>query len=135
MNLQDIAEGLSDEIAPLVPAPTQMPALKFNVGKIHGWLEIGQFYTCVPDSAYPWDPQVMKEIWKLAPDAIPLWVQWVFQVPPEDAQSGFVVFGRHALGRKLWHPRSPVEEFRVSMPTMPCQGLTFEKPKIGRAHV
>ncbi len=128
MNLTDIAQGLPAELAPLAPTPAQMPSLKYTVGKIHGWLEIGQFYSCIPDAAYPWDPVVMKAIWEFAPDAIPMWVQWVFHTPPEDSESEIVIYGRHALGRKIWHPQSEVLPFPCAMPTMPCLGLTFEKP-------
>lgn len=128
MKLTDIAEGLTDDIAQVAPAPEQMPALKFRLDKIRGWLEIGQFYSCIPDTVYPWDPTVMKAIWEHAPDAVPMWVQWVFHTPPEDSESGIVIYGRHAIGRRIWHPRTEPIGFRCLMPTMPCQGLTFEKP-------
>lgn len=115
-------------LAPDLPTPEQMPKLRYTVGKIHGWLEVGQYYTCVPDAVYPWDPGIMKAIWQFAPDATPLWIQWVFLTPPEEGQNEIKVFGRHALGRRIRHPRTPLPEFRCVMPTMPCQGLTFEKP-------
>lgn len=119
--------GLTDEIAQAVKQPDP---ISFPIPKSRGWLEVGQFYSCIPDSAYPWDPMVMKEILRYVPDAVPMWVQWVFETPLEDSRTEQVVFGRHALGRRLWTPRSKHEEFRVLMPTMPCQGLTFEKPNL-----
>jgi hypothetical protein len=93
-----------------------------------GYREIGMFYSCVPDAAYPWDPKVMREILQLAPDAIPMWVQWVFLSPQETGNPEIVVFGRHALGRHIVNHVGYLEPFRVLMPTMPCQGLRFERP-------
>lgn len=85
-------------------------------------------YSCVPDSAYPWDPQIMKAIREFVPDAVPMWVHWVFLSPHETGNPQVVVFGRHALGRKIRNVVSELEPFRCAMPTMPCQGLTFERP-------
>jgi hypothetical protein len=71
----------------------------------------------------------VKAIWEYAPDAVPLWVQWVFAIPLEDADNyRTVVYGRHALGRRIVIPNGPLPELRVTMPTMPCMGLHFEKP-------
>lgn len=127
MNLTEMTVGLTDEIAQAVKQPSPV---SFPIPKSRGWLEVGQFYSCIPDSAYPWDPVVMREILRYVPDAVPMWVQWVFETPLEDSRSEHMVFGRHALGRKIWLPRAQHEGFRVLMPTMPCQGLTFEKPNL-----
>jgi len=93
-----------------------------------GWREIDVAYSCIPDPTYPWDPQVMRAILEVAPDAVPMWVHWVFLSPHETGNPQVVVFGRHALGRRIRNQTSELEPFRCAMPTMPCQGLTFERP-------
>lgn len=86
------------------------------------------FYSCVPDAVYPWDPKIMKRIREFAPDAVPMWVQWAFMTPQDTGNPVVEVFGRHALGRVIKGNREPLEGFRVLMPTMPAQGLHFERP-------
>lgn len=93
-----------------------------------GWREMEVVYSCVPDPAYPWDPTVMRAIREFAPDAVPMWVQWVFLSPGDTGNPETVVFGRHALGRAIRNLTSELEPFRCAMPSMPCQGLTFERP-------
>ncbi len=124
MRLSDISTGLSPEFkTPRIPykiadSPTTAP----------GWREVDVAYSCIPDPAYPWDPQVMRQILEFAPDAVPMWVHWVFLSPHETGNPQVVVFGRHALGRRVRNQTSELEPFRCAMPTMPCQGLTFERP-------
>ena len=116
------------QVAPSVlPAGGKIP-LRDSFYTAPGYREIGMFYSCVPDPAYPWDPKVVREIWKVAPDAIPMWTHWVFLSPQETGNPKIEIFGRHTLGRRIENQRSPLEPFRVLMPTFPCQGLTFEKP-------
>lgn len=118
------------EQVPIAPSlqPRGRVKIRDSFYSAPGYREIGMFYSCVPDAAYPWDPQVMREILVVAPDAIPLWVRWVFLSPQETGNPEIVVFGRHALGRRIANQRGYLEPMRVTMPTMPCQGLTFEKP-------
>jgi hypothetical protein len=132
MNSVDWANGLPpDEVAPLLPKEDQLPSLHVKLRDsphtARGYREIGMFYSCVPDSVYPWDPEIMKKIWEFAPDATPLWVHWVFRSPADDRDE-IVVYGRHALGRHIKQNRGYLEPFRVLMPTMPVLGLKFEKP-------
>lgn len=93
-----------------------------------GWRELGVEYSCIPDAAYPWDPQVMREVWKYAPDAVPLWVRWAFLSPQETGNPKVTVFGRHGLGRHIDDLHSDLDGFRCEMPDMPCQGVRFKKP-------
>ena len=114
--------------------PSQLPALNMKVGDSFstapGYRELDVVYTCVPDVAHPWDPKIMKMIWKLAPDAVPLWVQWVFMSPADTGNPEVVVFGRHGLGRCIRNNRVELPEFRCAMPSMPCAGLKFEQPNM-----
>lgn len=123
---------LTDIDAGPLPAGIQAPRVPYRIADspatAPGWREVDVAYSCVPDSAYPWDPQIMKAIQEFAPDAVPMWVHWVFLSPHETGNPQVVVFGRHALGRRVQNMTSELEPFRCAMPTMPCQGLTFERP-------
>jgi hypothetical protein len=124
MDFMSWSEGLSDGVKNLV-----RPSVPLNVtvpNKAVGYREVGVFYTCIPDPAYPWDPAIMRQILEFAPDAIPMWVRWVFL----DDTDHTVIYGRHALGRHIRGLRNPPHEFECSMPSMPCQGLEFKQPNI-----
>lgn len=130
----DLSEW-SAEIVPGagLPVPAKMPVIgtvpvRTDFHTARGYRFIGMFYTCVPDPVYPWDPKLMKLIREFAPDAVPLWVHWVFRTPRDIEDERDVIFGRHALGRVIKPARTGLTPFRCDMPTMPCQGLTFEKP-------
>lgn len=116
-----------------LPGPKEMPVTaaikaKTDFYSAPGYREVAVEYTCVPDPVYPWDPKLVREIWKFAPDTVPMWVHWVFRTPEEKENPHNVVFGRHALGRVIKPARTDLMPFQCGMPTMPCQGLTFEKP-------
>ena len=127
MRLVDI----SNELPKGFVAPS-LPKVQLKVGdspaSAPGWREMEVVYSCIPDPAYPWDPTVMRAIREFAPDAVPMWVQWVFLSPSETGNPETVVFGRHALGRTIRNVTSELEPFRCAMPSMPCQGLSFERP-------
>jgi len=130
VDLASWADGIDIEQVPVAPSvlPRGRVQLRDSFHTAPGYREIGMFYSCVPDPVYPWDPKVVREIWKFAPDAVPMWVQWVFMSPQETGNPEIVVFGRHALGRSIKNQRAYLEPFRVHMPTMPCQGLKFDRP-------
>ena len=130
VDLSEWATGIELEQASVAPnlLPSGRVPIRDSFYTAPGYREIGMFYSCIPDAAYPWDPKIVKEIWKHAPDAIPMWVHWVFLSPQETGNPKIEVFGRHALGRRIDNQRGYLEPFRVHMPTFPCQGLTFAKP-------
>jgi hypothetical protein len=131
MKLEDWSEGvIPNALAQAVPhTPEQMPTaylpLRDSPENARGYREVDIIYSCVPDSAYPWDADKVKAIQEVIPDAVPMWVQWVFLRPNSKEK---VVFGRHALGRCIKEPGREHLPFRCAMPTMPCNGLTFERP-------
>lgn len=131
MELSDWAQDIVPEATQLA-VPSVLPSSRVPVRDSFytapGYREIGMFYSCVPDPAYPWDPGVVREIWKWAPDAVPMWVHWVFLSPQETGNPKIEIFGRHAIGRVIKNQRGYLEPFRVHMPSMPCQGLSFERP-------
>lgn len=124
MRLTDISMG-----APVgLPLPKLTHKVADSPASAPGWREIDVVYSCIPDAAYPWDPVVMRMIQEFAPDAVPMWIHWVFLSPHATGNPQITVFGRHALGRRIRNLTSELEPFRCLMPTMPCQGLSFEQP-------
>lgn len=122
MDLNSWSAGI---VEPKATLPVMRGKLRDSFHTARGYREVAVEYTAIPDVMYPWDPAVMKRVWEYRPDAIPLWVRWVFRTPQDEENPHDVVFGRHALG--LIGRGEPLE-FRVSMPTMPVQGLYFGKP-------
>jgi len=116
-----------------LPVPEEMPVVgtlpvRTDFYNARGWRQVDMQYTCIPDPVYPWDPSLVKKIWEFAPDTVPMWVHWVFRSPRDEEGERDVIFGRHALGRAIRPARGDLIPFRCAMPTMPCQGITFERP-------
>jgi hypothetical protein len=129
MDFLSWSEGIPEAAQPAFqgsPGPTLNVPVADSFWTAAGYREIDVTYTCVPDPAYPWDPAIMKQILEFAPDAVPLWVRWVFMGPDDD----IVVFGRHGLGRHIKGLKTPPHEFHCPMPQLPCQGLKFEQPNL-----
>jgi len=133
MQLSDWSEGVVAGAKNLLPDPSSLPALRGKFAtdfhSARGMREVAVEYTCIPDAQYPWDPLMMKLIWEFAPDAVPLWVRWVFRTPQDEENPHDVVYGRHALGRVV-RARTDLFPLKASMPTMPVFGLKFAKPNV-----
>lgn len=131
MRLEDWSDGIiPKQIEGVVPSsPEQMPTaylpLRDSPHNARGYREVDIRYSCIPDAVYPWDSGKVKAIREFLPDVVPMWVQWAFLRPNS---TEVVVFGRHALGRSIVEPGRELLPFRCTMPSMPCQGLTFERP-------
>jgi hypothetical protein len=97
-----------------------------------GWLDLGMTFSCVPHAVYPWKPEILKMIWEFDPGIVPIWIDWTFQAPSDDATpSRTVTFGRHAVGRYKSVLSENVPKIEsCDMPSMPCQGVTFKRPNI-----
>jgi len=133
MELVDWSAGVvPNQLKPVLPDPSMLERVytkkRDSFHTAPGYREIAVEYSCIPDALYPWNPTVMRDILAVAPDAVPMWVRWVFRSPEEYENPETIVFGRHALGRKVEHLRSDVEPFHCFMPNMPCQGLKFARP-------
>lgn len=133
MDLADWSAGvLPDQVKSVLPDPGSLEKVytkrRDSFHTAPGYRELAVEYTCIPDSMYPWNPEVMQAIRVFAPDAVPLWVRWVFRTPQDYEDPHDKVFGRHALGRSVDNLESDLEPLTVTMPSMPCQGLTFPKP-------
>ena len=129
MEIADWSAGvLPDQLKGVIRGPGDMESVytkrRDSVHTAPGFREIAVEYTCIPDSMYPWDPFIMKEINVFAPDAVPMWVRWAFRSPEEYENPQTVVYGRHALGRHVEHLASGIDKFPCPMP----DGATFKKP-------
>lgn len=130
MNIEDWAIGITPGGLEEVQAPdSQRPSVSIPVRtgfhNARGYRHVKTEYSCIPDSQYPWNPEIIKKIWEFAPDVTPLWVRDIYR--GQDNKD--VVFGRHGLGRYVAN-RVEFIPFRVEMPTMPCQGISFNKPNM-----
>lgn len=121
----NLSEWSTDIVQPSTAA-TMKVKVRDSFHSARGYREVAVEYTAIPDAMYPWDPKVLRRIWAFRPDAVPLWVRWVFRTPEDEESPHDIVFGRHALG--LVGKGEPQESFRVGMPTMPTQGIWFAKP-------
>lgn len=129
MELSDWGAGvLQHELQGVLPDPSSLEDVyaptRDSFFTAPGWREVAVEYTCVPDVMYPWDPKVMRAINVFAPDAVPLWVRWVFRSPEDEENPIDVVFGRHALGRAIEHLKMERSDFPCTMPA----GATFPRP-------
>jgi hypothetical protein len=133
VELSDWGAGvLKEELQDVLPDPSTLAPVytpkRDSFFTAPGWREVAVEYTCIPDAMYPWDPKVMRAINVFAPDAVPLWVRWVFRSPQDEDNPIDVVYGRHALGRAIENLEAERSDFTCSMPEMPCQGLVFSRP-------
>lgn len=87
-----------------------------------GWLLLKTEISCIPDAAYPWNPEVVKAIQGITKDIVPIWIKRVYRSPYDEAQQEEVVIGRHGLGQRTYY--SPVIPFSCPMPS----GYSFTKP-------
>jgi len=71
-----------------------------------GWLHHGNFFSCVPDSLYPWDPAVLASIRSLiCPDAMPITIRsvwsWVNYNEQGHRADRFLVLTHHGMARAV----------------------------------
>lgn len=109
-----------------VPTLAHKPADSFHTAP--GWRELAFDLTCVPNGLSPWNPEVVKAIWKFDPTFVPMWVNWAFAPPGHDDEA--IVFGRHVIGRYDQNLTNQPADFTVEMPSFPCQGITFKRPNV-----
>lgn len=103
------------------------PTLEWD-DKERGWSSIATLYSCIPDSIYPYDPQVLRAMQEIIPGVAPLWIRTVMLTPPEaNGYREIEIFGRHGLG--AYDPSCP-EEARISasMPYRFPEGVSFPRP-------
>lgn len=103
---------------PVGDSPVTMP----------GWVKIGYFHSCIPDSQYPWDPAVLRAIREeIEPMAMPVLTRsvWRWSNYHELGKLGEpVVLVRHGIARVVRPPfPAPLEQFHIEMPTVPVPGL------------
>ena len=116
--LKAIADG-----APILHRPV---ADSFHTAP--GWRQVEFSLSCIPDAEIPWDPRVVKAVWKFDPTFVPCVATWVFAPPGKDSER--VIFKRFMLTRHEPNPRTAIVGVNITMPAMPCQGLNFKKPNV-----
>ena len=132
MSFADWANDIPDEMTRLIPQGSKFvetkrrPVLSKHMAP--GYRTIYSEYSCIPDVAHPWDPAIMQAIWRFAPNFVPMWEKRALLPQGSQSDADVIVVGRHALGRVLRTQRSWLPGLRVKMPTMPCMGLTFDRP-------
>ena len=125
-----------EELYPALSAPPQGPTIAVPLHdspeNASGWRDLGMKFSCVPHAVYPWTSDVLRAIWMFDPGIVPIWIEWSFQAPYDDATPGRIkTFGRHAVGRYKPILTNNVPKIEsCDMPAMPCQGVTFKKPNI-----
>jgi hypothetical protein len=104
------------------------PTLQWD-DRERGWRHITTLYSCVPDSIYPYDPEVLRAMQEIVPGVAPLWIRTVMLTPPEaNGYREIKVFGRHGLG--VLDPNCP-EDVRINVDVMPYRfphGVRFPRP-------
>lgn len=104
-----------------------LPSISLPVGDSDytapGYLFYGQFFSVVPDPAYPWDPAVLRAIRDFCPDAMPLRIRSVWRYANYGEMGPEFVLTRHGLGRAIRNPKLPVHSFHCEMPIGPIPGL------------
>jgi len=88
-----------------------------------GYLFYGQFFSCVPDPLYPWDPTVLRAIREFCPDAMPLVIRSVWRNGDYGQMDEPFVLVRHGLGRAIRNPILDVHHFDCGMPATAIPGL------------
>ncbi len=93
-----------------------------------GYRTIKTEYTCIPDVAHPWDPDIVRAIWRFAPEFVPIWERRVLLPQGVASEKEAIILGRHGLGRVVRNQRGWLPDLKVTMPSFPCQGITFGRP-------
>jgi hypothetical protein len=109
-------------------APTITAPIRDSFHTAPGYRELSVEYSCIPDPLYPWDPAVLKAIWTFDPRVVPLWVRDVYLSPADTGEPEVVVFGRHGIGITIDNPSTQPTPMPCTMPSMPCQGVSFKAP-------
>lgn len=103
-------------------APTVSVPIHDTAESAPGWRFLGEFYSCVPDVAYPWDPAVLRAIREFSPDAQPIHIRTVWKSSRLDGEPRTMVLVRHGLARTIRDPICPVHVFQCRMPSTPIPG-------------
>lgn len=82
-----------------------------------GWRFLGEFYSCIPDVAYPWDPAVVRAIRSFCPDAQPISIKTVWKSSALDGNVKTMVLVRHGIARAVRDPVAPTHSFHCRMPS------------------
>jgi hypothetical protein len=90
-----------------------------------GWLNVGYYYSAVPDVEYPWDPAVVRAFREISDDVVPIMIRsvWRWSNYYELGKLGpALVLKRHGIARAVRNATT-VHEFHCEMPGAPTPGL------------
>lgn len=108
--------------------PAFQPDVVTSADQSRGWLFLAEYYTCIPDAVYPWDPAVLRAIREFCPDAMPITIRSVWRrsrrnhMHPEE-----MVVVRHGIARAIRDLIAAPHNFTCAMPSTPC-GARLVRP-------
>lgn len=128
-----VYEALRRRRQQMMALEASMPTFEYTAAtgpdEARGWLFLNEFYTCVQDVRYPWDPAVMRAIREFCPDAMPILIKSIWRrsrlshMHPEE-----MILVRHGIARAIRDPIAPVHTFYCDMPARPIPGIPLRRP-------
>lgn len=110
-------------------APSLSVPIHDSADYARGWKFLGEFYSCIPDAAYPWNPPIVHAIREFCPDVMPLSIRTVWQSSRLDGEPHTMVLVRHGIARYIRDPIAPIHIFDCAMPSTPIPGgVRLRKP-------
>lgn len=93
-----------------------------------GYLFYGNYFSCVPDAAYPWDPHVLALLRTLLPSAMPISIRSVYRWSNYH-ERGYIdvpmVVVRHGVAKADLEPGEQAHDFYCEMPSSHVPGLAI----------
>jgi len=110
-------------------APSLSVPIHDSADYARGWKFLGEFYSCIPDCAYPWNPSIVHAIREFCPDVMPISIRTAWQSSRLDGEPRTMVLVRHGIARYVRDPICPVHHFDCAMPSTPVPGgVRLRKP-------
>lgn len=111
--------------SPSVPQSPEVPVGLLGKGDVIR--EIHCYISTVPSESYPYDPAILRAIWVIEPEVVPVWIRRVYRTPA----GSDIVMGYHGLYRYRSIPdtQRPVvpELHRIGVASVGCR---FPRPNI-----
>lgn len=110
-------------------APSVSVPIRDSADYARGWKFLGEWYSCIPDVAYPWSPVIVHAIREFCPDVMPITIRTAWQSSRLDGEPHTMVLVRHGIARYIRDPIMPVHNFDCAMPSTPIAGgVKLRKP-------
>lgn len=108
----------------------RVPSYSIPIRSSHnapGWLFVGEWVSCIPDVAYPPDPDVLRAIREFQPDVQPVTMKSVWKRPHYDGAEVLVIV-HHGIARSITDLHAPPHFFDCPMPTIDDAELVLTQP-------